>query len=99
MQIRRDSKYSNANSNHSNQIPSFECKFELFERESKNLNANANHWNQTQSIRMQIPIRKGFECKFEPSKANSKHSNATSKVIGNIRMQILTQFEAFECKF
>jgi len=55
---------------------------------------------------MQIPtIRKGFKLKFEPLERDSKHLNETSnysKVIRNIRMQILTirkGFEAFESEF
>ena len=102
--FKRDSKHSNANSNHSNQIPSFERKFELFERETKHLNANANHSNQTQSIWMQtLTIR----IKFEAFECNH------SKGIRSIRMQIWTiptkfhhsnairtiwkGFEAFKC--
>jgi len=84
--FKRDLKHSNANSNHSNQIPSFERKFELFEHESKHLNANANHSNKTQSIQMQIL---SIRIKFEAFESNSKHLNAT----------IQKGFEAFECKF
>ena len=86
----RDSKHSNANSNHLKGIwmqiltirkgfEAFECKFEPFDRDLKHLNANSNHLKGIRSIRMQI-----------------------WKGIQGILMQILivrTRFEAFECKF
>ena len=72
----KDSKHSNANSNHSKGIRSirmqirtiqkgfevFECKFEPFERDSKYSNANSNHSKGILSNQMQIrTIRNGYE--------------------------------------
>ena len=95
----RDSKRSNAISNHSKGIGSvriqirkgfeaFECKFEQFERDTKDSNV-------IRSVRMQIrTIRKIFEvveCKFNHSKG-----------IRSVQMQFLTirkGLEGFEFKF
>ena len=87
-----DSKYSNANSNHSNgirnirlQIRTTLTRFKPFERDSKDFEA--------------------FECKFKPLQWDLKHWNANSnhsKGIQSIRMQIRTTrmgFETFDCKF
>ena len=92
MHIRRDSKHSKANSNHSKEIRSipirtirkafeaFKFKFELFERDSKHLNGNSSHSKGIRSIRILIrTIRKKFEAfywKFEPFERDSKHSNS-----------------------
>ena len=92
----RDSKHSNANSNHSN------ANSKLL-RDLKHSNANLNHSNGIRSIRMQIrTIRMGYEpfickfkCKFEPFEWDSKHL----KWIRSIRIQIRTirtGFKAFK---
>jgi len=93
--IRKDSKHSNANSNHLK--CTFECKLETFERDSKRSNANSDPTKGILSIRMQIrTIWKGFEafeCKFEPIERDSKRSNANSnhsKGILSVRIQIRT---------
>ena len=105
----RDSKNTNANSNHLKGIlnnpmqirtirkgfKAFEAKFEPFERDSNHSNAHSNNSKGFEA----------FECKFEPfetdlkfSKQNSNHS----KGIWSIRMHIwIIQkgLEAFETKF
>ena len=68
--FKRDSKHSNANSNHSNEIRSiqtqiltvrkgfeaFECKFEPTVRDSKHSNAISNQSKGIRTIRIQIRI-------------------------------------------
>ena len=91
--IRKDSKHSNANLNHSKGIRSiwmqirtiqkgfkaFKCKFEMFERDPKYSNTNSNYSKGIRSIRIYILIiRKGFK----DSNPNLTHS----KGIRSIRM-------------
>ena len=58
----RDSKYSNANSNHSKDIRRSWMQIQPFERDSKHSNAISNHSKGIGSIRIQIrTIRKGIE--------------------------------------
>ena len=93
----RDSKHSNANSNHLKGIRSIHgaCKFETFKKDSKHSNENLNPLNEIRSIRMQIlTIRKGFKAfqyKFESFERDSNHSNANSNHCKG--------FKPFECKF
>ena len=83
----RDSKCSNANSNHSKGIQSISMQIRTFERDLKHLYTNSHPSNEIRSIRMLLlSIRTRFEaleCIFEPferdsnanSNANSNHSN------------------------
>ena len=112
--FKRDSKNSNANSNHLKRIWSIwmqiwtirigfealECKFETFESDSK-------HSNRSMQIGM---IGKGFkasESKFECLQMDPKHSNANSNHFKGIRSirticansNHLKGILAFKCKF
>ena len=85
----RDSKGSNANSNHSKGI-------------RKHSNGNSNHSKGIGIIQLQIrTIQKGFiafECRFEPFERYSKHSNANSnrsKLIRRVQIQIRTIRKGF----
>ena len=92
----RDSKHSEANSNHSKGIEVSECIFELFERDSTHWKVNPNHSKVIRHIRIQIrSIRKqiwtvrtqfeAFECKFEYATCNWNYSNENSNHPKGIR--------------